>query len=227
MPHARGGPRTLLPPAPCWERLLSAWCAGATPIPPELPDWGSGVPPLTPARAHSQEWPLPARRTRTGAGWPCGLNRVSRVSASAPWASVSPLDGGRGPSRPGPSPSPPPGAAGRSGSRGAGAQPAKMRPQGVLWLSRLSQAEFHARPAGPFITWALAPHSGQCSSGHDEWLQLWLEGLGERRQRSQAEAPRRGGPKGVRPPAWEGLLLHPAVPLPEQESRAGGSVHTS
>ena len=80
---------------------------------------------------------------------------------------------------------------------------------------------------GAFHHLASAPHSGQCSSGHDEWLQLWLEGLGEGRQRSRAEAPRHGGPKRVRPPAREGPLVHPAIPLPEQESRPGGPAHTS
>ena len=104
------------PPALCRERLLSARYAGAI---QSFRAGVPGVPPLTPTKAHSQEWLLPARRARAGAGWPCGLSRVLRVSASAPGPQFPPWTATGAP--PALSPPLPPGAAGRSGSRGAGA----------------------------------------------------------------------------------------------------------
>ena len=190
------------PPALCRERLLSARYAGATPLPPELPGWGSGGPP-----AHPHQGTLPGMAAACKEG--PGRGRLAvwaqpRVAGKRlrPWASVSSLDGDRGPSRPVPSPSPRGCREEREpGRRGAGAQPAKMRPQGVLWLSRLSQEEFHARPAGPFITWPRLPTPDSvhlammngCSSG---W-KAWERGDRGARQRLQGT----GGQSGCgRPP---------------------------
>ena len=83
----------------------------------------------SPAGASTQEWGC---RTR-----------ISRGSLAS-WASVSPR-WRPGPSCPVASPSPSPRGCREKREPGPAA---KMSPQGVLRLSRLSQAEFHAQPLG-------------------------------------------------------------------------------
>ena len=138
---ARGpSSRPLRAPSACF----SDGAQGATPLPPEIPGWVLGVPPLTPARAPSGSGHC--LQGGPGRGWSgrAGSAAVSRVSASGPWASVSPR-WRPGPSCPVASPSPSPRGCREKREPGPAA---KMSPQGVLRLSRLSQAEFHAQPLG-------------------------------------------------------------------------------
>ena len=134
------------------------WATSLGPPTPSFQAGILGVPPFTP------------QGTLQGLAGCLGGRPGAAVWTLPPGPQFLPLDGwGPSPSPlpPPPSPALPPpiaGAAGRTVSQGPAA---KMRPQGVLWLSRLSQAEFHARPlgtvracgagardAGPFITWA-------------------------------------------------------------------------
>lgn len=82
-----------------------------------------------------------------------------------------------------------------------------MRPQGVLWLSRLSQAEFHARPLGTMRACGAGAshHLGRGLSVRDSLHLAMMNGCSsawkawERSQRSWAEALRRGGEGGAAP----------------------------
>ena len=158
--------------------------------------WGS---PRSPPPGHPLGVATACKEAPAGAGAAVRAQLPCHGWVPPPPGPRFPPDGGWAPPALSPLPPLPPGAAGRSVSR---AQPQRWAHKVCYGCHACHRRSFTLGPwgpwgpAGPFITWASAPRSGQCSSGHDEWLQLWLEGLGERRHRSQAEAPRCRGPRG-------------------------------